>query len=105
MKRNSILSEYKNGNKWVRIGVWFLALGFVLFIAFVGGMVYLWLTDFPRVGVPIPRWMTFCILAGMFYLVIGACCVAFGMEPPGGGGRRRKNKNSKLAALIGVQTA
>ncbi len=103
MKRNSVLSEYKNGNKWVRRGVWLFALGFVLFIAFAGGMIHLWFTDFPRVGVPIPRWMTFCMLAGVVYLVIGACCIAVGMEPPSGGGGGRKNKKSKLSMLIGVQ--
>lgn len=97
MKRNSILSEYKNGNKWVRIGVFVFAVGLSLLIACVGGLFYLWLTDFPRVGVLVPHWMSFCLLAGSFYSVIGACCIAFGMDPPSGGGRRRKKKEPKRA--------
>ncbi|MBE8745240.1 hypothetical protein [Aeromonas veronii] len=92
MKRNPILSEYKNRNKWVRIGVFVFAAGLSLLIACAGGLFYLWLTDFPSVGVPIPHWMSFCLFAGPFYIFIGVCSIAFGMEPPSGGGRRR-NKN------------
>jgi hypothetical protein len=103
MKRSSILSEYKNGNKWVRRGVWVFVLGLSLLIACAGGLFYLWLSDFPSVGVPIPQWMTFCLLAGFFYVVIGACCVAFGMDPPSGGGGGRKNKKSKRTMRIGLQ--
>lgn len=95
MKRNPIFSEYKNGNKWVRIGGLFFAVGLSLLISCAGGLFYLWLTDFPSEGVSIPHWMSFCLLAGPFYLVIGACSIAFGIEPPSGGGRRR-NKRMKL---------
>ncbi len=104
MKVNSVLREYKGGNKWVRIGVWILAVGFVLLIASIGGMFYLWLTDFPMVGVPIPSWIVACILAGFLYIVVGLCCVVFGMEPPSGGGGR-KHKKSKSTLPIGALTA
>lgn len=96
MKRNSIVAEYRNGNKWVRIGVWLLAAGFIFFVAGAGGLFYLWLTDFPSVGVPIPRWMFFCALASCVYLPSGAWCIALGMKPPGGSGRTK----SKLATNV-----
>lgn len=94
MKRNQIFSEYKNGNKWVRIGGIFFAVGLSLLIACSGGLFYLWLTDFPSEGMPIPHWMSFCLLAGPIFLFIGACSIAFGMEPPSGSGGRRRNEKS-----------
>lgn len=102
-KMKSILREYKNGNKWVRIGAWILAVGLSLFIASAIGLLYLWLTDFPLVGVPCPSWIVTCLLEGFLYMVIGMCCVAFGMEPPGGG--KRKKKQSRSVAPVGALKA
>lgn len=103
-KMKPILREYQSGNKWVRIGVWIFACGLGLFIASAGGLLYLWCTDFPLVGVPCPPWIVACFLTGVLYVIIGVCCVAFGMEPPSGGGKRKK-KQSKSLASVGALAA
>jgi hypothetical protein len=101
---NSVVREYKNGNKWVRIGAWIFAVGLTFLMACVGGLLYLWLTDFPVEGVACPSWIVASLLVGMLYMVIGVCCVFFGMEPPSGGGKRKRKKTS-VAAPAGALVA
>lgn len=100
----SIVREYKGGNKWVRIGVWAIAAGLGFFAASAGGLFNLWLTGFPWEGVPCPSWIVACLLVGLVYIAVGVCCVVFGTEPPGGGGKRKK-KPRKSAMPIGALTA
>ena len=105
MNLKSIVLEYNSGNKLVRLGVKIFALGLALFVAFCGGMIHLWFSGFPRTGVPIPLWMSFSMLAGVFGLSVGACCIAIGMKQPEGGGGRGRKKESTRRVRFGAQVA
>lgn len=101
MKKRSIIAQlrdvYKDGNKLVRIGMCLVGIGLALLISLAVGVVYLSLSDFPWVGVPVPKWMNVCMIEGMFWTFVGAILIAIGIQPPSGGGGKRKRDRSKGA--------
>lgn len=107
MKQRSIISQLRNvyrfGNKLVRIGMWLVAIGGAFLIPFAAGIVYLWLTDFPKAGVLIPQWMVGCMMEGMVWPFVGALLIVIGSQLPGGGGGKRKRDRFKGTWRAGAQ--